>query len=241
MASIDEVVERFTEVPKDVFVKSTEGKFYEGSCGSNYFCEVNSLESFLTGCKCMNGFTKTVYMFDDCPEYVFKIPILDRTELRYYEDKEDYDVHTTYKADVSADVDVNNAVGDYCSREVALYKSALERHIEDYFVDSVCVSLIHGIPLYVSDFCRLIDDDAEKLVGVSDFVLGEFDVPQSVELRFVLDWGIDARDELYDFLDDHGINDLHNDNWGIGCDGKVRILDYSGYFSIIGTGVDSSR
>lgn len=229
-----DIVQRFIDVPKTKLINSTNGNFstYQHSqYDSDCYCLGTSIVTGIDRCnRIETGFTKSVYFFEDCPDYVFKIPITTWTFFKYDDELCDY-IEFKKESWNGNPVDCDNPIGNYCDRERSIYEDAKSIDLDRFFASiEQITTLPGGIPLYISEFLTPVDEE-ETLVSVNDFTLRQFGVPNEIEMRFILDWGIDNRDSLYDFLESWGINDLHSSNWGIGKDGKVRILDYGGYYA----------
>lgn len=220
------IIEKFKSIPLPTLVDLTHADEYVSYGNINSYIIGSKASGCLDGCECKQGMTKSVFLFDDCPEWVFKVPVLSISEYQYDFDSSDY----VYVCEHS----VGNELGsgrDHCILEHELWYSAQDEGLDGCFVKTDCITLLpNDIPLYRSERIETFDYDP-SLVGVNDFILNEFGVSREVEMRFVLDYGMDFRDRLSEFLFDNDIYDLHDANWGVGKDGKLKILDYGGFIS----------
>ena len=134
---------------------------------------------------------------------------------------------------------------NYCRVEYNNYRAAVGSGFGWNFAEMYSCGKIDGIEVYLQERVRIdenwfessiynylsswrpkseysnsskrydmIEDDRENM-DVEDFVnaiLGE------------------GNDDLVEFLESHEVNDLHSGNWGFTHDGRIVMIDYSGFF-----------
>lgn len=166
------------------------------------------------------GASKLVFHLKDFKNYVFKIPF--KGELKGAE----------------------TAFGkDYCEFERDLYSYSKSLGFEDLLTKTSFVGTIFGIPVYIAEEVRPITDffDLEdfsisnlskivvrEIVSNSDYMWADLPEKQHLE-KFVEDYGEYKTYLLIDFILTHGLGDFHPGNIGIKKNGKICLLDYSGF------------
>lgn len=129
---------------------------------------------------------------------------------------------------------------DYCGLEAEYFAEAKQLGLGEFFAATEFVMYYNGISIYKAEraevsFERLSSDLYEKLESngmEEEEILNTIDEADS--LCEFMDWLIpyytdtDKADELFEFLNESGINDLHSGNIGYIGD-RLVLIDYSGY------------
>lgn len=169
-----------------------------------------------------NGMTKIVLKYDNL-DWVYKIPI----KGIVIEDDETYeDEYRDY------------AVGDYCNREVEIYKEAKKIGYGDMLCPTYYAGMVCGFPVYFSPKVDNIFDECDSRDYSNDswkkaVNSRSFRVQMEIEdvAVFYEHYPKERVEGLLDFLKQHFVNDCHSGNLGFLC-GKPVIFDYAGYYGI---------
>ena len=125
---------------------------------------------------------------------------------------------------------------DYCAVEEKVYQKALSYGVEDFFAETANIT---GTHIYVQERYSMAFDEyrgeEERPLSKSEIS----DIRKSCRFRFsdrVISWLANHYSsselmKLGTFLKIYDINDLHDGNFAFFPDGKLRIIDYSGYCS----------
>lgn len=165
------------------------------------------------------GASKLVFSLKNFKNYVFKIPF-----------KGELDTKITFKR-------------DYCKFEKDLYLYSRVLGFEDLLTEIFFVETILDIPVYIAEEVRPITDflDLEDfpisnlsknvvrdIISNSDYMYADLPAKRYLE-KFVEDHGEYKTYSLVDFILEHDLGDFHSGNIGIKKDGKICLLDYSGF------------
>lgn len=165
------------------------------------------------------GASKLVFSLKNFKNYVFKIPF-----------KGELDTKITFKR-------------DYCKFEKDLYLYSRALGFEDLLTEIFFVETILDIPVYIAEEVRPITDflDLEDfpisnlsknvvrdIVSNSDYMYADLPAKRHLE-KFVEDHGEYKTYSLVDFILEYDLGDFHSGNIGIKKDGKICLLDYSGF------------
>lgn len=128
------------------------------------------------------------------------------------------------------------SAGNYCDVEAKVYQKALSYGVADFFAET---ANIPGTHIYVQErysmaFDRYFDEE-EWTLSKSEIS----DIRKSCRFRFsdrAISWLANHYSsselmKLGTFLEIYDINDLHDGNFAFFPDGKLKIIDYSGYCS----------
>lgn len=140
-----------------------------------------------------------------------------------------------------------HATADFCAIEESNYRDAVEEGLEEFFAASYKLCTLE--PPRTSEYCpkenitfyiqeKAEPDEEKTSTTCSDYMslnrdedededgCYEYDDYDRLESLFE---GSKKLSDLFDFIHDWNINDLHSGNFGYTSDGKVKIIDYSGY------------
>ena len=193
-----------------------------------------------------NGMTKMVFSFKDIPNYVIKIPFFESYEYEHKNYKNILKYSCEYDgAHVKVmNCDFGNENGnDYCKLEQDLFFATFSYGIDDMFAGTYLSFTVDGkYPVYISkraDDCYYdeiyCDEPYDKEIVNSVEALqqkyyGEYmSFPEELQLKVCADWGPEKLDKLLDFIKTFGISDFHAANFGKNKDGKIILIDYSGF------------
>ena len=153
------------------------------------------------------GASKLVFSLKNFKNYVFKIPF-----------KGELDTKITFKR-------------DYCKFEKDLYLYSRALGFEDLLTEIFFVETILDIPVYIAEEVRPIID----FLDLEDFPISNLsknvvrDIVSNSDYMYA---DLPAKRHLEKFVEDHGeydLGDFHSGNIGIKKDGKICLLDYSGF------------
>lgn len=163
-----------------------------------------------------SGETKVVIIFDD-EDWVIKIPFdLTKTGTRY---------------------------DDFCRIEAKNYQRAIEESVERFFApmyflgnyefeDGCCD---FSCPIYIMEKVD-VNEDVNSTYAKSNYKGDEddyddydFSGEDGATICLESSWTVDETINLWDFLCEYDINDVHTGNIGLNFEGKYVICDYSGY------------
>jgi hypothetical protein len=134
---------------------------------------------------------------------------------------------------------------NYCKTEYDNYRSAIEEGFGDYFAVMDFCGIVDGIEVYLQERAELDEysfessmhkyvsscypedqyPDEDKREELIESAMFDCDIEDYVTAFL----GSDT-DYLIEFLYEHEINDLHYGNWGYARDGRIIMIDYSGFF-----------
>ena len=145
-------------------------------------------------------------------------------------------------------VDFTDNTYNYCKTEAELYSKAIDECVDYAFAATYYLTTINDIDFYIQE--RLNCDSEYEAVSsekLREYVIEEYDLVQEenendddyewrvsdyqenrIEWEEVLSCLIEDGD-VENFVYAHGINDLHQANYGILPNGVIKIVDYCGY------------
>lgn len=204
---------------------------------------VDSLDTYGVCC----GASKLVLKFKDCSDWVFKIPFqgdFDYLDTYWESDKREY-IH--FK-DIAKEIRLpgysfSKEEWDYCHVEAEITRAVEETHpyLQDMFAKTYYIGT-YGVPIYVSERCDgdwyeefdAVRDSAEYAAEYRSYFSQSYraTMNRDQQIAFVLSWGLAKANKLFYFIENIKINDLHEANLAYDSEGKVRLIDYSGYQNI---------
>lgn len=133
---------------------------------------------------------------------------------------------------------------DFCSLEAEYYIKACDNNLGEFFAATYEVGEINGVHIFLQELAppdeisfrdcfeeyagqgsdRNDFDDEERYYDYIDEIVGDMDNDERIYAVFG-----EESDNLVDFIDMVGINDLHEGNYGLTKDGRTVIFDFSGY------------
>ena len=137
---------------------------------------------------------------------------------------------------------------DYCSIEADNYERAVKEDVDEFFaaiyeIYEVCLPEEYGCNrnavFYIQE--RAEPDEEKTSSTCHDFLCSCCSCKSCENCEYCSDDGDDYDrleslfgktgriDELFSFINEYDINDLHSGNFGYTKEGKVKIIDYSGY------------
>lgn len=201
---------------------------YEKEPGVDYYrlqfhgwCDRNSEALEFMGVSCCSGSTKACIYSDDIDNWVIKVSF-DRATDPYY---------------------VNcNQVIDFCKVEADNYAAACKCGLGRFFAATYPIKELDGVTVCVQ---QRVEVDPEYYEDkFREYYINAFDVEEDEgydldleveeEVEAVFGGQLDFIEfsKLTEFINDHEINDLHEENYGraYGVDGEYDvIIDFSGY------------
>lgn len=169
------------------------------------------------------GETKLCLLCDALDDWVIKLGFLRSTNPYYV--KEDLDK-------------------DFCGLEAEYYIKACNNNLGEFFAATYEVGEINGVHIFLQELAQPDEDyfmDCFEEYAYQGNDRNDFDDDERYDdyiNEIVEDMDNDERiyavfgeesDNLVDFIDMVGINDLHEANYGLTKDGRAVIFDFSGY------------
>lgn len=206
----------------------------------------NALDGVLDDYGVCWGASKLVLKFKDCSGWVFKIPFQGDYDYSDYWD-ENEKVYTPFK-NVANGLRLPGRVfdkdeWDYCYVESEITRVVEETHphLQDMFAKTYYIG-DYGMPIYVSERCDkdwyeefdVVRNSAEYKAEDESYFSQSYraTMDRDQQIAFVLSWGLTKANKLFNFIENIRVDDLHEGNMAYGSDGKVRLIDYSGYHDI---------
>lgn len=170
------------------------------------------------------GETKLCLLCDALDDWVIKLGFLRSTDPYY----------------VKEGLDKN-----FCSLEAEYYIKACDNNLGDFFAATYEVGEINGVHIFLQELAQPDEDyfmDCFKKYARQDNDRNDFTGEEQYDDyidEIVKDMDNDERiyavfgeesDNLVDFIDVVGINDLHEANYGLTKDGRAVIFDFSGFY-----------
>lgn len=134
---------------------------------------------------------------------------------------------------------------NYCKTECDNYQYAIESGLDKYFAAMYFCGFVDGIAVYLQERARLDECSFESsMYRYISSCYPKDEYPDEDEREKYIESAIfgcevadyvtaflgEDMDCLIDFLESYGINDLHYGNWGFMHDGRIVMIDYSGFF-----------
>ena len=199
-------------------------------------------ENICYGCRASDynsGATKIVLYYDDIQNWVVKLPFFgDFDPSAEEEDMDCYRYFSGANRYIPIDYDDN-----YCEVEAYLTKRAEEEGVVDMFAKTYFLGWINTIPVYVSERVEKTvynaDNNYKRIKSAAetqslyDFYNTELDTAglydESTFRYFVDQYGVKKAEKLINFIMKYNIDDLSDSNIGFDKNGKIKIIDYSGF------------
>lgn len=202
----------------------------------------------ITDCSVDCGVSKVV-IIPKQSAYVIKTPLFgdlyypeefnSETDEYYYDyDNPKFSVYEGAYYGGADELDHSN----YCELEEFLYNLAEDYNVAEMFAKTefFCYGK-NNRPMYLSEKCRPFSwDDREPSensktivrTNISSKTPGWRRMDSFIAALFVDDYGVEKTNELFEFIADHNIDDLHSGNIMFSeKTGKIVISDYSGFDS----------
>lgn len=178
---------------------------------------------------CRSGASKLVIALEGVDSYVIKIPL--HGEAYYDSDEQRFVLEDRSEVE---EWDYN-----YCELEAQKYIDMLQETngFEKMFAATTFEGFYGMVPIYVSDrvqshFCYRASDDSKNKVQQYKSDTHDNTFSDTLMSMFVECWGFDDTVELGRILREHEIDDdIIFRNCGLDANGRIVILDYSGFNS----------
>lgn len=140
---------------------------------------------------------------------------------------------------------------DYCEVETILYDAAKEREVEEYFAETIYIGEVQGFPVYVQEKARIYNGESEykwdfsleemqqykeikskvkEYLAYEEWESLDLGMPTGWAIDFYLYYGLADLVELFLFLSNNCIDDLHSGNVGY-INHVPVIIDYASFHS----------
>lgn len=135
---------------------------------------------------------------------------------------------------------------DYCAYEADFYARAVEKNCAEHLAATYFFEEVDGVKFYLQEYAETDSDEFDQSLRdyASDMYCDntfedeeerEDCISAEVEefneediIHAILGYNSEA-EALINFVYKNDINDLHAGNWGKALDGRIIIIDYSGY------------
>lgn len=139
--------------------------------------------------------------------------------------------------DTVAKIGFQNFKVDHAAREAQIYQEARSVHLEQFFVPCKKIGKISSLEVFEMELVEVGEDLVtsdmwQKCSGTmsGEEISGAIDDDDCyIEYLFPFYYSDEEITQLYDFISELEINDLHSGNIGYE-NGRIVIIDYSGYF-----------
>ena len=179
-----------------------------------------------------SGASKVVLIFKDS-DYVVKIPFFGERSWCEDEDGCGEEVCDEF---TGARISDDEYGWDYCTSEQYFYNKAVEKRLEEFFIETIFIGKYEDHPIYIQEKVEVYGYNSEtkssersKEIFCKKFYRSEI---QNEDFGGLLIdyYGEERVNQLVEFLSEVGISDLHSSNVGIRANRPV-LFDYSGYGS----------
>lgn len=245
----DFIVNKFKNIPYQI-IDGTQ--IYWQDAYGYINCYENKFRDFSNCSWIDNGVSKIVFYFDECPNYVFKIPFigdytvkneaeLDNLESICHNNKFSVDINVkNFNRFMNANKGIIDEVSnnDYCAIESYLWSKACEKHVDDFFAETFFVCDFLNCPIYASEYLPhnyFDENDMDQASKKSMEIVSTKNKNNCSEMSnemlavFIDQYGERRVDDLISFINQYDIFDLHEENVGFDSYNNIKILDYSSF------------
>jgi len=127
---------------------------------------------------------------------------------------------------------------NHAAREADMYSEACKYGVAQFLVPCKKIGKFFGTPVFETDFIEV--DEALVTSDMWNRCSGSMsndeisslldDDDQYISVLFPFYYYEDEVTKFCDFLSEFGINDIHSGNIGYDSDGRIKVIDYSGYY-----------
>lgn len=202
------------EKAKEIVNKLVRNNFLEAIIcedNSNYFDWCQGYAKYFKDwhIKVFCGATKACIISEDLSDWVIKVGFV-------YSDEED----------------------DLCAIEADFYEEAVEEELDEFFAATYefyslplpeKFNLKRSIKFFIQE--KATPDEEKTSATCEEYTGSDWnDDDDRIESLFGGLVKCKKLNKLFEFIDKWDINDLHSGNFGYTSDGRVKIIDYSGYY-----------
>lgn len=185
------------------FMKAIVGPYNDD--GLYFWCRDNEEYCKENGIHVYRGETKACVVSDNLPNWVIKVGFV---WTSCNEEDEDY----------CSDM-------NYCAVEAENFGRAIDEELDEFFAAIYELCDREDVTFYIQERA---DPNEEKTSSTCEEYTGTDDNDDYDRLESL--FGRSGKlEELFAFIMDWKINDLHSGNFGYTTDGRAKIIDYSGY------------
>lgn len=198
---------------------------------------INSIINIPDGWEYDYGVSKLVLIPDEY-NFVVKIPFSCMSWTDYDEDDNEEDKIAEFQR--AYYIESGEYGWDYCRAEAEFYEAAKVHRVEKFFAPTIYIGDIKGWPIYIQDKCLIFEESNSRYSHSQEDRCRSREkldsmkiASERVPIDFIVDMFKDYPDEevadVFNFIEDARITDLHGHNCGYNKDGLVVFTDYSGY------------
>ena len=187
------------------------------------------------------GASKAVLFLKDFKDYVVKVPFYGYG----YRDEDEEEICRFSGAGCHINInskDWDASDDDYCAVEALIYDYAVECGVDHFLAGTTYLCHANGVEVYISEriepdtclssrFSEESDESWGDAVALSSDDASARYFTRDYLSILINQYGLDETIKFCHFIADVGCSDFHSGNWGVGNDGRIKILDYSGYNS----------
>lgn len=181
------------------------------------------------------GCSKIVFGFSELENYVVKMPFFGRWVEKYDKFSDDYYIAFDEYNNANSEHNSN----DYCHKESEVYKLLQEDGLEDLAFGTYFLFSVDGVPVYMSEMCEncglrsskcfpSVSEESQKK-GQQKSQRNGYIMYDDMLSVFIEQYGESMTDDLLEFISKYGVRDFHNGNVGYDSNGRIRMIDYSGF------------
>lgn len=185
----------------------------------------------------------------DEENYVIKFPLDGEYHHRYYDD--DFDSTEEYEEYYNNDenkeliefcgADDGGDGSNYSEAALLVYEDAVVAGLGKLFAEMKYFGIHKGHKIYLQEKCTLwaaerdsdthstTPEERSSAQDVMDTADGYCEFDDRFAALMIKTYGETAFRDFLRFLDDHGVNDLHDSNVGFRLDGTPCLIDYASY------------
>lgn len=182
------------------------------------------------------GCSKIVFGFSELEDYVVKLPLFGQWIEKYDKYTDDYYIVFDEYKNASSD---EYPPDDYCHKENEIYKLLQEYGLEDLAFGTYFLFSVNGVPVYMSEMCEncglrsskcfpSVSEESQKK-GQQKSQRNGYIMYDDMLSVFIEQYGESMTDDLLEFISKYGVRDFHNGNVGYDSNGRIRMIDYSGF------------
>lgn len=181
------------------------------------------------------GCSKIVFGFCELEGYVVKLPLFGQWTEKYNKETDDFDIVFDEYKNASSE----NEPNDYCRKESEVYELLQKDGLAELAFGTYFLFSVDGVSVYMSEICDncglatskcfpSVSEESQKKGHQKSMDSGYIMYDYMISV-FIEQYGENITDRLLEFISKYGIRDFHNGNVGYDSNGRIRMIDYSGF------------